>query len=89
MYIAKINITLKESVLDPQGATVKRALEGMGENHVDDVRIGKYIELKLNTKTLSEANDDVKRLCDKLLVNHVIETYQAEVLESGQKASLK
>jgi len=82
MYIAKINITLKESVLDPQGTTVRRVLEGMGENHVSDVRVGKYIELKLNTSSKNEAEEDVKRLCQKLLVNQVIETYNSEVVEA-------
>ena len=81
MYLAKISITLKESVLDPQGQTVKKNLESMGESTVIDVRIGKYIELKLGSKNKKEAANDVDRLCEKLLVNHVIETYTAEIIE--------
>ena len=81
MYLAKINIILKESVLDPQGATVKKNLEGMGEASVADVRIGKYVELKLEAKNREDAARDVARLCEKLLVNHVIETYTSEIVE--------
>ncbi|MCE9501529.1 MAG: phosphoribosylformylglycinamidine synthase subunit PurS [Leptospira sp.] len=80
MFIGKINITLKESVLDPQGNTVKKVLNEMGESAVSDVRIGKYIELKLNSKNIETARADVSRLCEKLLVNGIIETYTSEVL---------
>lgn len=80
MFIGKVNITLKESVLDPQGTTVKKVLHDMGEEMVADLRIGKYIELKLNSKDLETAREDANRLCKKLLVNGVIETYTLEVL---------
>jgi len=80
MFIGKVNITLKESVLDPQGTTVKKALHDMGEEMVTDLRIGKYIELKLNSKDIKTAREDADRLCKKLLVNGVIETYSLEVL---------
>ena len=80
MFIGKVNITLKESVLDPQGTTVKKVLHDMGEEMVTDLRIGKYIELKLNSKDLATAIEDADRLCKKLLVNEVIETYALEVL---------
>lgn len=82
MFIGKINITLKESVLDPQGATVKKALHDMGEEVVQDLRVGKYIEIKLNSKTAEEAKSDADRLCKKLLVNSVIETYHIEVFSA-------
>ena len=81
MFIARINITLKESVLDPQGSTVKKVLENMDEKDVVDVRIGKYVELKLDTKNVDTAAEDVQRLCDKLLVNHVIETFDYQLEE--------
>ena len=81
MFIARINITLKESVLDPQGSTVKKVLENMDEKDVVDVRIGKYVELKLDTKNVETAAEDVQRLCDKLLVNHVIETFDYQLEE--------
>ncbi len=80
MFIGKVNITLKESVLDPQGTTVKKVLHDMGEDMVTDLRIGKYIELKLNSKDIATAKADADRLCKKLLVNEVIETYSLEVI---------
>ena len=80
MFIGKVNITLKESVLDPQGTTVKKVLHDMGEEMVTDLRIGKYIELKLNSKDIKTAREDADRLCKKLLVNEVIETYSLEVI---------
>ena len=80
MFIGKVNITLKESVLDPQGTTVKKVLHDMVEDMVADLRIGKYIELKLNSKDIETARQDADRLCKKLLVNGVIETYALEVL---------
>ncbi|PJZ69105.1 phosphoribosylformylglycinamidine synthase subunit PurS [Leptospira perolatii] len=80
MFIARINVTLKESVLDPQGNTVKGTLRELGENSVQDVRVGKYIEVKLDSPDLASAQKDVERLCEKLLVNHVIETYRSEIV---------
>ncbi|HMV45718.1 MAG TPA: phosphoribosylformylglycinamidine synthase subunit PurS [Leptospiraceae bacterium] len=80
MFIGKVNITLKESVLDPQGTTVKKVLHDMGEEMVSDLRIGKYIEIKLNSKNIETAREDADRLCKKLLVNSVIETYKLEVI---------
>ena len=80
MFIGKVNITLKESVLDPQGTTVKKVLHDMGEDMVADLRIGKYIQLKLNSIDIETARQDADRLWKKLLVNGVIETYALEVL---------
>lgn len=81
MFIGKISITLKKSVLDPQGSTVKKTLHDMGEESVVDLRIGKYIELRLDSKDINVAKATIDRLCKKLLVNDVIETYVAEVEE--------
>lgn len=79
MYLAKINITLKESVLDPQGQTVLRTLQGMSELTVQDVRVGKYVEMKLQADSNDAAKEIATRICDKLLVNSVIETYHLEI----------
>ncbi|NBU97089.1 MAG: phosphoribosylformylglycinamidine synthase subunit PurS [Spirochaetia bacterium] len=76
MYLGKVNISLKKSVLDPQGTTVMKAFHDLGEKSVIDVRIGKYIEVKLNSSSLEEAKEELDRLCKNLLVNQVIETYQ-------------
>ncbi|MGJ4746293.1 phosphoribosylformylglycinamidine synthase subunit PurS [Leptospira selangorensis] len=80
MFIARINVTLKESVLDPQGNTVKSTLHELGEKAVQDVRVGKYIEVKLDSPDLETAKKTVANLCEKLLVNHVIETYRSEIV---------
>ena len=72
---AKVYVTLKEGILDAQGSTVKTALEHLGFG-VDDVRIGKYIEMRLPAG-VSDA--EVKAMCDKLLANTVIEGYRVEV----------
>ncbi|WP_061219095.1 phosphoribosylformylglycinamidine synthase subunit PurS [Leptospira weilii] len=79
MYIAKIQVVLKESVLDPQGSTVKKVLSEVGEKSVRDVRVGKYIELKIDAPNEEAAKKDVERLCDKILVNHVTETYSLNI----------
>lgn len=79
MYFAKIYIQLKESVLDPQGQAVTHALHHMGNTEVKDVRIGKYIELKLEAPSPAEADTKVKEYCEKLLANTVIESYRYDV----------
>lgn len=79
MFIGKVTITLKESVLDPQGNTVMKALHDLGEESVNDVRVGKYVEVKLDVKDEVSAKENLNRLCQKLLVNGVIETYNIAV----------
>ena len=77
--LAKIYITLKNGVLDPQGKAVLHSLETPGFKEVADVRVGKYIELKLNDMPKSEAEAHVKEMCEKLLANTVIELYKIEI----------
>jgi phosphoribosylformylglycinamidine synthase len=77
---AKIYITLKPGVLDPQGKAVKHSLETLGFNEVGDVRVGKFIELKLGDVAHSEAEKRVKEMCEKLLANTVIESYRIEII---------
>ena len=76
---AKIYITLKPGLLDAQGKTIKSALESLGFKGVQDVRIGKYVELELNHGSSSSAKRDVERMCKKLLTNPIIEAYRVEV----------
>ena len=76
---AKVYVTLKKSVLDPQGKTVQHALSSLGFNEVKDVRMGKYIELELNGVEKSQAEAKVKNMCEKLLANTVIEEYRYEI----------
>ena len=79
MYKVKVFITLRESVLDPQGVAVKKSLHAMEYNEVDEVRIGKYMELTLTDN--KDIDTRVKEMCEKLLANTVIEDYRFEVEE--------
>ena len=76
---AKVYVTLKKSVLDPQGKTVQHALSSMGFNEVKDVRMGKYIELDLGEIQKPQAEQKIKTMCEKLLANTVIEEYRYEL----------
>ena len=69
-------VTLKRDVLDPQGKTIKKALESMSFNNVNDVRQGKYFEINIDEKNQKTAGEKVEEMCKKLLTNHVIENYK-------------
>ena len=79
MYLAKVYITLKPTVNDPQGLTVKRALHNLGFSSVEDVRAGKYIEIRINEDDNNKANKQINDMCLKLLANPIIETYRFEL----------
>jgi len=79
MYLAKIYITLKPTVNDPQGLTIKGALHNLGYSSVEDVRAGKYIEVKIAEKDIAAARKQVEEMCRKLLANPVIENYRFEL----------
>ncbi|MCF6094489.1 phosphoribosylformylglycinamidine synthase subunit PurS [Microaerobacter geothermalis] len=81
MYKAMIYITLKQSVLDPQGNAVKHALFSLGFDEVDEVRIGKYMEVTLEAESRKMAEERVKEMCEKLLANTVIEDYRFDLME--------
>lgn len=85
MFEARIYVTLKESVLDPQGQAVLGSLHHMGHKNVQDVRIGKYIEVKLNSANEAEARQEIESYCNGLLVNQVIETYRYDLLQGAAK----
>ncbi len=74
--LAKIHVTLKKGVLDPQGKAVHHALNDLGYQEVEDVQIGKYMELRLAGVTSDEAEKRVQEMCEKLLANTVIESYR-------------
>ncbi|MFQ5587092.1 MAG: phosphoribosylformylglycinamidine synthase subunit PurS [Thermodesulfobacteriota bacterium] len=78
---AKVYITLKKGVLDPQGKTVNRALHGMGYREVADVRIGKFMEIELDAESRESAEVRLREMCEKLLANTVIEDYRFEIDE--------
>jgi phosphoribosylformylglycinamidine synthase len=79
MIKAKIVVTLKKGVSDPQGLTVQNALKTMQYSGISDVRVGKYIEVLLNSKNDEDAKVEIRSICDKLLVNPIIEQYQYEL----------
>lgn len=79
MKKVKVFITLKESVLDPQGQAVMQSLHNMDYKKVQDVRIGKYIELQMDDS--ADVAEQVDTICDKLLANTVIENYRYEIEE--------
>ena len=76
---AKVFVTLKKSVLDPQGKAVQHALASLGFSEVKDVRMGKYIELELNGMDKAPAEQKIRQMCEKLLANTVIEEYKFEL----------
>jgi phosphoribosylformylglycinamidine synthase PurS subunit len=76
---AKVHITLKAGVLDPQGRAIAHALATLGFEDVQDVRQGKYIELDLPAGDPKAAEERVRTMCEKLLANTVIEDYVVEV----------
>ena len=82
MTKVKIYVTLRESVLDPQGSAVQGSLAKIGYNEVQDVRIGKYLEVVIG-ETERDLDSLVKEMCEKLLTNTVIEDYRYEVEEAN------
>ena len=76
---ARVHVTLKEGVLDPQGKAVQHALGSLGFGGVDDVRQGKVIELELNESDADKARATVEQMCKSLLANTVIENYAIEI----------
>lgn len=78
---AKVHVTLKNGVLDPQGVAIESALGHMGFNDVAGVRVGKYIELDIAESNKADAQEAVKQMCEKLLANTVVEKYQIELVE--------
>jgi phosphoribosylformylglycinamidine synthase len=79
MYLAKVSVMLKESVLDPQGQAVTHALHNLNHNEIRDIRIGKYIEIRLEAENRGKAEALVREYCEKLLANSVIENFRFEV----------
>jgi phosphoribosylformylglycinamidine synthase PurS subunit len=81
MFKAIVYVTLKQSVLDPQGSAVKESLHSLGFDEVNDVRIGKYMEVELNATNREAAEERLKEMSEKLLANTVIEDYRFELVE--------
>ena len=81
MYKARVDVTLKKSVLDPQGQTVLEALHSLGYKSVDNMRVGKHFVITLNSNERSKAESEVKAMCDRLLINPIIEEYSYQLEE--------
>lgn len=79
MYTAKINITLRKSILDPQGKAAHQALQDLGMNDIESARIGKFVELEIEASDKESAFKKADEACKKLLVNEVMEDYQIHI----------
>jgi phosphoribosylformylglycinamidine synthase len=80
LYSAKIKVTLRKSILDPQGKAVEHSMQSLGYKNILDTRIGKFIELKIDAKTEAEAKKITDEVCGKLLANPVMEDYEFEII---------
>ena len=76
----KVIVTLKKSVLDPQGTVIHQTLDGMGFNNINNIRQGKFFEIDLDEKDQKKAEEKAEDMCKKLLANLVIEDYK--IIES-------
>lgn len=83
--IARVIVTPKPVVNDPQGLTVKQGLASLGFSEVVDVRVGKYIEVNLEGTSEHEARQRVEEMCRQLLANHVIEDFRFDLVRDGRK----
>ena len=81
IYLAKVHVTLKPTVNDPQGLTIKGALHDLDFHNVSSVRVGKYMEVVLQEKSRSKAEAQLEDMCRRLLANPVIERYRFELEE--------
>ena len=81
MFLARVYVTLKPTVNDPQGKTILGGLKTLGFDNATDVRAGKYMEIKVSSGDRAGAEAAVEEMCHKLLANPVIENYRYEVEE--------
>lgn len=82
-WLARIHVTLKPVVLDPQGDAVLHGLQQLGYSDVVGVRVGKYLEVTLTAVDQAAAEEAVRQMCDRLLANPVIERYDFNVAEKS------
>jgi phosphoribosylformylglycinamidine synthase subunit PurS len=77
---ARIHVTLKQGILDPQGKAIEHALDSLGFKNAANVRVGKYLELDLKESDKAKAEVEIKQMCEKLLANTIIEEYRYELI---------
>ena len=75
-----VTVTLKKDVLDPQGKVVENTLKNLGMNDLKSIRQGKYFEIEVDQKDQSKAERQINQMCEKLLVNLIIENYKISKL---------
>ena len=78
-FLARVYVSLKPTVNDPQGRTIADGLRSLGFSEVESVRAGKYIEIRLDAADAEAAQRRVDAMCDQLLANPIIETYRSEI----------
>lgn len=78
-FSAHVNVMLKDGISDPQGQTIERALPALGYEGVGTVRVGKRIELEVDASSPEEARERVQEMCERLLANTVIESYEVAI----------
>jgi phosphoribosylformylglycinamidine synthase len=79
MYKALVNVTLRKSILDPKGKAAREALHNLGHHSINDVRIGKFIEISIDTTSASQAESIAKDACSKLLANEIMEDFTVQI----------
>jgi phosphoribosylformylglycinamidine synthase len=88
MFLARIYVTLKPTVNDPQGLTIRGGLHSLGFSNVESVRAGKYMEIRIDAPSQAEAEAQAGEMCRKLLANPVIEDFRFEVEAVGSQSSV-
>lgn len=83
MYKAQISVSLRRSILDPQGKATHNALSQLGFDGIDQVRIGKLIEMKISADSKDDAESIARRACEKLLANPVTEDFEVEIISES------
>ena len=76
---AKVHVTLKQGILDPQGKAIEHALDSLVFKNAANVRVGKYMELDVNETDKTKAEAQIRQMCEKLLANTIIEEYRYEL----------
>lgn len=85
---ARVFVRLKRGILDPQGTAVKRALEGLGYREVQELRVGRVLELELESADAGQARGRLEEMCRRLLANPVTEEFTVEIVEAGARPRL-
>lgn len=86
MFLARIRVTLKPTVNDPQGKTIANALGRLGFDSVESLRAGKYFEVRLDETDRTAAEQKVRAMCEKLLANPVIERFEFDLEPVAQRS---